>query len=88
MSIFSKHWWHHHIKKWKAVGDIFGVTGKLDKEEKSLGQSAKRSYDHGADQYEDGQKDDQSDSQKALGVLAGSLTAASNAESDGDGDEE
>ena len=41
MSIFSKHWWHHHIKKWKAVGDIFGITGKLDKTEKEVGNKAK-----------------------------------------------
>lgn len=88
MSIFSKHWWHHHIKKWKAVGDILGITGKLNKEEKSIGQSAKRSYDHQAGQYEDGQKDDQGDSQSAGKILAGALTAASNAEADGDGDEE
>lgn len=88
MSIFSKHWWHKKIKAWKSVGDIFGITGDLDKEEKSLGRSAKNSYDHQAGQYEDGQKDDQSDSQKAIGILAGSLTAASNAEADGDGDEE
>ena len=84
MSIFHKSWWHHHIKKWKAVGDIFGITGDLDREEKSLGRSAKNSYDHQAGQYEDGQKDDQN----ALRILAGSLTAASNAEADGEGDDE
>ena len=41
MSIFSKHWWHHHIKKWKAVGDIFGVTQKLNKTEKQVGDKTK-----------------------------------------------
>lgn len=83
-----KHWLHHTIKKFKAVGDILGITGKLDKEERSLAHSAKYSYDHSAEQYEDGQKDDQSDSSNALRILAGSLTAASNAEADGDGDDE
>ena len=88
MSIFRKSWWRHQAKKWQAVSNILGITDKIDKEEKSLGQSAKDSYDHSSGQYEDGQKDDQSDSQKAIGILAGSLTAASNAEADGDGDEE
>ena len=88
MSIFKGSWWKHHIKKWKAVGDILGITSGLNKEEKSLGESAKDSYDHGANQYEDGQKDDQSDSQKAIQAVANALTAASNADADGDGDEE
>ena len=88
MSILSGKWWRHKIKHLKAVGDILGVTKGLNDEEKSIGRSAKNSYDHQAGQYEDGQKADQSDSQKAISVLAGSLTAASNAEADGDGDEE
>lgn len=88
MSIFKKSWWHHHIRKWQAVSNILGITDAIGDEEKSLGQSAKYSYDHQAGQYEDGQKDDQSDSQNALRIAANALTAASNAESDGDGEEE
>ena len=37
-----KHW----IKKWKAVGDIMGITGSVNSEEKSLGDSAKDAYTH------------------------------------------
>lgn len=88
MSIFKKSWWHHHVKKWQAVSNILGITDAVGDEEKSLGDSLKYSYDHSSGQYEDGQKDDQSDSQKAIQQVANALTAASNAESDGDGDEE
>ena len=46
MSIFSKHWWHHHIKKWKAVGDILGITGKLNKGEKDTGDWLKKTAEN------------------------------------------
>lgn len=88
MSIFSGKWWKHHVRKWQAVSNILGITDAIGDEEKSLGDSAKYSFDHQAGQYEDGQKDDQSDSQKAIRQVANALTAAGNAESDGDGDEE
>ena len=59
MSIFRKSWWKHHIKKWKAVGDLFGITKKLD----DAGKYAKKTADNalkdeaGDPRYEGGYKD-------------------------------
>lgn len=46
MSIFNKSWWHHHIKKWKSVGDVLGITQKTNKVEKQVGKKAEQIADH------------------------------------------
>jgi len=86
MSIFKKSWWHHHIKKWKAAGDILGITGKLNKSEKDTGKFLKQkaenaNKDIGGDQrYTGGYKDQTSG--ESVGDAVGQSIAL------GEGDEE
>ena len=70
MNKFSGKWWHHHIKKWKAVGDIFGVTGDLnDAEQKAKTIAENANKDEAGDQrYTGGYK---SNTGESLGDAVG-----------------
>ena len=80
MSIFSKHWWHHHIKQWKAVGDIFGVTHKVHKAEDDALTALKNANKDlaGDPRYSGGYKD------STTGETIGDAVGQSIAHSEGD----
>ena len=85
MSIFRGSWWKHHIKKWKAVGDILGITGKLNEGEKDAGQFAKTTAEHANEDIGGDPRDTggyKSDTGESIGDAVGQSVAL------GEGDDE